>query len=99
MEKQDTFFTKFMIFLYGIVAIAFGILSSLIEVYTLYYYFSNNGFWAGFISLCTPGISSVVLFFKLLAQEGISGTFPLMVLGFLITSALLVAPKILIKED
>nr|DAO22405.1 MAG TPA: hypothetical protein [Caudoviricetes sp.] len=99
MKNQNTFFTKIMIALYGLVAIAFAILSFMVEAYTLYYYFTNDGFWAGIISLCTPVISSTILFFQLLAIEGITGTFSLLVLGLLITITLLTIPRILVKED
>ena len=99
MKEQNTFFTKIMIVLYGLVAVAFAILSFMVEAYTLYYYFANDGFGAGIISLCTPVISSVILFFQLLAIEGITGTFSLLVLGLLITITLLTMPIILVKED
>lgn len=98
MEEKNTFFTKIMIALYGFAAIAFVILSFIVEAYTLYYYFVNDGFWAGIISLCTPVISSVVLFFQLLAVEGITGTFSLLVLGLLITIALITIPMIVDKK-
>lgn len=99
MKEQNTFFTKIMIVLYGLVAVAFAILSFMVEAYTLYYYFANEGFFAGIISLCTPVISSIILFFQLLAVEGITGTFSLLVLGLLITITLLTIPKILVKDD
>ena len=98
MEEKNTFSTKIMIALYGFAAIAFVILSFIVEAYTLYYYFVNDGFWAGIISLCTPVISSVVLFFQLLAVEGITGTFSLLVLGLLITIALITIHMIVDKK-
>ena len=98
MEEKNTFSTKIMIALYSFAAIAFVILSFIVETYTLYYYFVNDGFLAGIISLCTPVISSVVLFFQLLAVEGITGTFSLLVLGLLITIALITIPMIVDKK-
>lgn len=95
--ENESFFTKVLIILYGVDVIAFSALSTIIYVYTIYYYFVHNGFWAGFISFITPGLSSVVLFFQLLPKEGIFGTLSLLILAFIGTGLIIAIPKFIEK--
>ena len=67
--------------------IGFSIMSTIIYGYTIYYYAVNNGFGRALLSFFTPIISSIILFFELLAKEGLYNNFNLLLLFFFICLA------------
>ena len=79
--KNDV--SKFLVTITAIASLGVTILSTIIYVYTIYYYAVNNGFGGAFLSIITPVISSCFLFFELLSIDGFFNTFTYLILAFL----------------
>lgn len=80
MEK----ISKIYCFIVGLATVGFSILSSIMYIYTIYYYAVEYGFWQAFLSFITPVFSSIFLFFELIIKEGFMNNFTLLVTLLLI---------------
>lgn len=84
---------RILIVMYGIAVVAFSVLSTVIYIYTIYYYAVADGFWGAVLSFILPGFSSIWLFFELLVNEGLSHIFTIMVLIWIISVIILIMPS------
>lgn len=93
MEREENA-SKLILGFFVIDTIISAILFSIVEIYTLYYFFANEGFWAGFFALVTPIINAIGLFFKLLPIEGLTGGFSIMFIATVVTFIISIIPFI-----
>ena len=89
---------KILIAIYGIAAVGFGIMSSVIYIYTIYYYAVNSGFGGAILSFILPGFSSIYLFINLLISEGFFNNFTTMIAIWLICIGIIAIPTIFSKD-
>ena len=90
--RNENLIVKTLIVIYGIAAVAFSIMSTVIYVYTIYYYAVDNGFWGAIYGMFLPGFSSITLFFDLIEQEGLFNNFTTMVIIWIVSVAVLAIP-------
>ena len=92
MEEETSLISKILIVICGIAVITFSIMSTVIYIYTIYYYAVDDGFWGAVYGIFLPGFSSVILFFELIGIEGFMNNFTIMVLIWLISAAIFAVP-------
>ena len=90
--KDKNLLIKILIVIYGIAIITFSIMSTVIYIYTIYYYAVSDGFWGAVFGLALPGISSIWLFFELIGVDGLFNNFTCMILIWLISTVISAIP-------
>lgn len=90
--RNESLIVKILIVIYGIAVVAFSIMSTVIYVYTIYYYAVDNGFWGAIYGMFLPGFSSITLFFDLIGLEGFFNNFTTMVIIWLVSVVVLAIP-------
>lgn len=96
--NRTSLIAKILIAIYGIAAVGFGIMSSVIYIYTIYYYAVNSGFGGAILSFILPGFSSIYLFIDLIISEGFFNNFTTMVAIWLICIGIIAIPTIFSKD-
>lgn len=96
--EETSLVGKILIVIYGIAVVVFSIMSTVIYIYTIYYYAVDDGFWGVVYGMCLPGLSSVILFFELIGVEGFFNNFTTMVLIWLCSGAIFAIP-VFLKGD
>lgn len=61
-----------------------------IQIYTIYYFATNNGVFGALISFATPILSSIYLFVSLLIEEGLSNTLTIPIVICIISYVILI---------
>ena len=70
MEEGTSLISKILIVICGIAVITFSIMSTVLYIYTIYYYAVDDGFLGAVYGIFLPGFSSVTLFFELILKKG-----------------------------
>lgn len=91
MEETSTL-GKLLITISIIAIIVFSVMSTVIYIYTIYYYAVDNGFWGAVYGMFLPGFSSLTLFFDLIGLEGFFNNFTTMILIWLCSGAIFLIP-------
>lgn len=86
-DKLRILFSKLFMILSSLLAMLLYIGVPLLYVYTIYIYFTEYGFWQGFIGMCLPVLSTIWLCIQKWIEEGFNNTITL--LGILSTVAIL----------
>lgn len=97
--QETSLLGKILIVIYGVAVVAFTIMSSVIYIYTIYYYAVDDGFLGAAYGMFLPGLSSVTLFFKLVGLEGLFNNFTIMILIWLCTGAVFGIPLFIKGEN
>lgn len=97
--QETSLLGKILIVIYGVAVVAFTIMSSVIYIYTIYYYAVDDGFLGAAYGMFLPGLSSVTLFFKLVGLEGLFNNFTIMILIWLCTGAIFGIPLFISSKN
>lgn len=90
--RETSLVGKILIVVCGLAIVTFSIMSTIIYIYTIYYYAVNNGFWGTVYAIFLPIISSITLFFELIGTEGFINNFTIMLLIWIFSGAIFTVP-------